>query len=110
MKPFTSVLITAFSACVILAPALTHAAAPAAEPSAVTVRYADLNLGSAAGSAALYARLESAARAVCGASDIRDLGQFAAVQACQKAAIAHAVHEVHSTQLAALFARRAGQG
>lgn len=109
MKPFTSILITAFSACVVLAPALTHAATPAAALS-VTVRYADLNLGSEAGSAALYARLESAARAVCGPSDIRDLGQFAAVQACQKAAIAQAVHAVHSTQLAAVFAKRAGPG
>lgn len=109
MKPFTSILITALSACV-LAPALTHAATKAPAASAVTVRYADLDLGSEAGSAALYARLQSAARAVCGTSDIRDLGQFAAVQACQKVAIAHAVHEVHSTQLAAVFAKRAGQG
>jgi len=108
MKSFTSILITAFSACVVLAPALSHAATPA--PSSVTVHYSDLNLSSEAGNAALYARLEAAAREVCGTSDIRDLGQLASVQACQKNAIAHAVHEVHSTQLAAVLARRAGQG
>ena len=109
MKPFTSILITAFSACVVLAPALSHAT-PAAQAATVTVRYADLNLSSDAGNAALYARLEAAARQVCGTSDIRDLAQLASVQSCQKVAIARAVQEVHSTQLAAVLARRAAQG
>jgi UrcA family protein len=109
MKPLTSIIVTALSACAVLVPALSHAATPA-EPAAVTVRFADLNLSSNAGNAALYARLESAARQVCGGSDIRDLAQLAAVQSCQKAAIAQAVHAVHSPQLAAVLAKRQGQG
>ena len=111
MKPLTSIVITALSACVVMTPALSHAATPATAPAAVTVRYADLNLGTAAGNNALYARLVSAARKVCGeAGSIRDLGQLAATQACQREAIANAVHSVHSTQLAAVNARRQGQG
>ncbi len=56
------------------------------------MRYADLNLGTAAGNDALYARLVSAARKVCGETgDIRELGQLAATQACQREAIANAV-------------------
>ncbi|HYM28817.1 MAG TPA: UrcA family protein [Steroidobacteraceae bacterium] len=110
MKPLTSILITALSACVLMLPALSHAATPAGA-AAVTVRYADLNLGTAAGNSALYARLVSAARQVCGAGgDIRNLGQLAATQACQREAIANAVYSVHSTQLAAVYARHQGQG
>jgi len=111
MKPLTSIVITALSACVVMIPALSHAATPAAAPAAVTVRYADLNLGTAAGNNALYARLVSAARKVCGeVGSIRELDQLAATQACQREAIANAVHSVHSTQLAAVYAKRQGQG
>ena len=109
MKSLTTVVLTALSACVILAPALSHAA-PATQSASVTVRYSDLNLATAAGNAALYARLVSAARQVCGSSDVRNLGELAAVQSCQKDAIAHAVQEVHSAQLAAVFAKRTGTG
>jgi len=107
MKPLTSILITALGACVVMLPGLSHAATSAA----VTVRYADLNLATTAGNDALYARLVSAARQVCGeAGSIRDLGQLAAIQACQREAVANAVHSVHSTQLAAVYAKRLGQG
>ncbi|HEY7964803.1 MAG TPA: UrcA family protein [Steroidobacteraceae bacterium] len=111
MKPLTSILITALGACVVMLPGLSHAATPAAGAAAVTVRYADLNLATTAGNDALYARLVSAARQVCGeAGSIRDLGQLAAIQACQREAVANAVHSVHSTQLAAVYAKRLGQG
>ena len=111
MKPLTSIVVTALSACLVMIPALSHAATPAADAAAVTVRYADLNLGTAAGNNALYARLVSAARKVCGETgDIRALGQLAATQACQRAAIANAVQSVHSSQLAAVYAKRQGQG
>ena len=111
MKPLTSILITALGACAVMLPGLSHAATPAAGAAAVTVRYADLNLGTAAGNSALYARLVSAARQVCGETgDIRDLGRLAATQACRREAIANAVHSVHSTQLAAVYAKRQGSG
>ena len=109
MKPLASAVLTALTACVVLAPALSHAATTNGA-AAVTVRYADLNLGTDAGNTTLYARLVSAARQVCGTGDIRNLGQLAATQACQREAIAKAVQEVHSPQLAAVFAKRQGQG
>lgn len=68
----------------------------------VTVRYDDLNLASDRGTHELYGRIESAAREVCGAPDIRDLGAMAAAKSCRASAIAKAVHEVNSSKLAAL--------
>lgn len=51
------------------APALAHGAMkpadPAAEPAPVAVTYADLNLGSAAGQAALHQRIAHAAAEAC---------------------------------------------
>lgn len=78
-----------------------HAATLDAVPS-VTVRYDDLNLASELGSQELHGRIESAARAVCGAPDIRDLGAMAALKTCRANAIAKAVREVNSPKLAAL--------
>ena len=109
MKSLASVALTALTACVTLAPVLAHAATGDAAPT-VTVRYADLNLGTDAGSAALYARLVSAARKVCAASDIRDLGAMAAARACEQQAIANAVRDVHSPKLAAVYDARARHG
>jgi hypothetical protein len=54
------------------------------------------------GASALYARINHAAHTVCEAGDIRDLGAQAASKACQREAVAQAVHAVHSPQLAAL--------
>lgn len=70
------------------------AAAPLAAAGAQTVSravsYADLNLASADGSAALQSRLEAAARAVCAPEDYRDLQQLSASAACTKNALAQA--------------------
>lgn len=109
MKTLTTAVLTALTACVAIVPNLAHART-AGESAAVTVRYTDLNLATDAGNAALYARLESAARKVCAPSDIRDLGQMAAASACAQQAIARAVQDVHSPKLAAVYAARARQG
>ncbi len=109
MKTLTTAVLTALTACVAIVPTLAHARA-ANEPAAVTVRYTDLNLGTDAGNAALYARLESAARKVCAPSDIRDLGQMAAASACAHQAIARAVQDINSPKLAAVYAARVRQG
>jgi UrcA family protein len=77
---------------------------------AVTVSYRDLNLATREGASALYARINHAARTVCAAGDIRDLGAVAAANACQREAIAEAVHTVHSEQLAALYNAKMPQG
>jgi UrcA family protein len=89
-----------------------RAAAPADAAPSVIVRYSDLDLGTDAGSSALYARIVSAARAVCFADqvDIRELAVYARVRACEHSAIANAVRDVHSTRLAVLHQARAPHG
>lgn len=107
-----SAVLTALTACVLVGAAgATHAATPA-DPPAIKVAYGDLNLDSTPGTEALYARIVSAAREVCGSrtADIRDLAAFARVQACEARAITQAVHDVHSPALAALSSARVQHG
>ena len=66
-----------------------------------TVSYSDLNLATADGSAALQARLASAARAVCAPEDYRDLQQLGASAACTKSAMAKADAAVRTAVAAA---------
>jgi UrcA family protein len=68
--------ITGFAAAAMLAaatvsgvPLLAHAA-PASDIASESVRYDDLNLSSEAGVAALYRRIQNAARDVCGPPNV----------------------------------------
>jgi UrcA family protein len=121
-KPMTSIMskisdyrhvsatLTALTVCLVAGAAgAAHAATPARS---VTVSYGDLNLASAQGTDALYARIVSAAREVCGAGevDIRNLHALASERTCESSAIAQAVHAVHSPALAALYGTRQPQG
>jgi UrcA family protein len=100
-----------FVGCILAAAAsLTQAATPASEVPSVTVKYADLNLSTDEGTNRLYSRITSAARAVCEREGSRDLATFAASRACESAAIARAVSEVHSARLAAAYATRIKHG
>lgn len=56
----------------------------------VTVSYEDLNLGSAAGRAVLDARIERAARQICGTAFINELDFAAGVEACRRDVVAGA--------------------
>lgn len=58
------------------------------------VRYADLNLNSADGAAALKARVTRAARKVCGVADSLALREAAAARGCAKVAAAKAMPQV----------------
>jgi UrcA family protein len=103
-------MITTVSACMLAGMAQV---ARAAEPAqSVTVSYSDLNLASAQGANTLYTRIVSAARAVCGASevDIRNLRALGEERSCESNAIAQAVHAVHSPALAALAGTRQPEG
>jgi UrcA family protein len=60
----------------------------------MTVKYADLNVSNPAGAAALYARIEQAARQVCAPLDARDPGSKARLGACVHKAIEEAVAKV----------------
>ena len=99
-------MLTVIAACLAIG---TLGTARAAEPS-VKVSYQDLNLSTEQGSQALYARIASAARAVCAAEDIRDLRARPAIEACREQAIARAVHSVDSPRLAALYAAHLQRG
>jgi UrcA family protein len=60
----------------------------------ITVKYADINVSNPQGAAALYARIQWAARQVCLPLDGRDLSSKARMGACMHKAIADAVAKV----------------
>ena len=66
------------------------------------VGYADLNLNTADGVEALYARLRTAARHVCSQHEGRTLINAAEWQACYDQALSTAVSKVKSESLSAL--------
>lgn len=77
----------------------------------VKVSYADLDLAEAAGARTLYARIQSAAREVCGPQPgVLDLREAAHYQACHAQAVARAVNRVGSDALHALHAAQSGKG
>jgi len=72
----------------------------------VVVKYGDLNLATDTGTQILYRRLKAAARAVCPDFSTRDLLQADISRRCRAEALARAVHDVHSSRLAAIYARQ----
>lgn len=107
-------------ACVLSAAASAAGAGPActdrsttvapSDASAVRVSYRDLDLNTDAGSQALYERITHAAHKVCAVGDIRDLTALAQSDSCERAAVSHAVQQVHNARLAALVAAAAPRG
>jgi len=69
-------------------------AASAEDAPTAIVTYADLNLSSTAGVAALNHRISVAARRICGEADIRDLQRQAAVDACRATAVRSAAPQI----------------
>ena len=78
------------------------AAADNSEVRSETVHYADLNLSSPQGAAALYRRIKWAARDVCGWND-DVLEMQADARACVEKAIADAVTRVGRLELTAIY-------
>ncbi len=74
-------------------------AAAETDPPQTTVKYADLNLASPEGAAALYARIHRAARQVCSPLDGRDLTSKMQMDSCVHKAIASAVAKVDQPAL-----------
>jgi UrcA family protein len=87
-----------------------HATTPAADVPSVVVSFSDLNLSTEQGTSALYHRIVAAARQVCPQADQRDLSAYTYSRACQEAAIARAVNDVHSSHLAAVHAAHSKRG
>lgn len=75
----------------------------------VTVKYADLDLGTDVGVRRLYKRISAAAEQVCPAGG-RDLQFIASSRKCRAEAIERAVQSLHNSQLAAVHAEHMHQG
>ncbi len=72
----------------------------------VVVRYADLNLNTRTGAETLYGRIEQAAAQICPQVDPVELQRHRAAVSCQAQVVAHAVANVRSPQLAAVYESR----
>jgi UrcA family protein len=73
------------------------------------VRFADLNLHSPQGNAALYERLNFAAHRVCDDGDDWFLNTTDDARQCRSQAIAGAVEQIHSPMLTALYQENDGR-
>jgi UrcA family protein len=72
------------------------------------VKYADLDVATSQGAAALYNRIRFASEGVCSPSDPHDLAAMSRWQKCVKQAIAGAVSKVNQPALSALYAAKYG--
>src|SRR5271170_6258824 len=77
------------------------AAAPE-QTHSVAVRYTDLDLTSSAGAAALYDRIQAAAREVCASDQDHQLAVLTDMNRCKSGATAHAVATVNAPLLTAI--------
>jgi UrcA family protein len=110
LSNFRSALVLASAFAALTATTTSFAAAPADEVPSVTVRYNDLDLATSGGAATLYQRISQAARQVCPDPDMRNLAMNALAQRCRAEAIARAVDQLHSPQLALVHAAHASHG
>jgi UrcA family protein len=91
--------------------AVTHAGTPqdADEVPRLAVTYDDLDISTEKGALSLYRRISSAARAVCPARSRYSVRVAELSRNCVSAAIARAVREVNSPQLAKVDAARSNR-
>jgi UrcA family protein len=85
-------------------------AAPGDDAPSLVVKFDARELESSAGVAALYRRIETAARQVCPEDSERDLSRAAAGRQCRKDAVARAVETINNPRLATLSGARANRG
>lgn len=74
----------------------------------IEVHFADLNVSTPEGVAALYRRLHSAAESVCDEGGMKDLGSVARVNACMRAATSAAVTQIDRPMLTAYYRAKVG--
>jgi UrcA family protein len=93
--------------CSLLACTLGSLAAPAdaAGPTQVVVKFGDLNLNSHDGVAALYTRLEAAARIACASQQESWSGS---ITLCVDYSVGQAVAQIGAPRLVALYGTRTG--
>jgi UrcA family protein len=87
----------------------TVCAATETDPPQITVKFADLQVSNSQGAAALYARIQRAARQVCPSFDGRDLSSKGRMDACVHKAIADAVAKVGQPALFDAYNQHNGQ-
>jgi UrcA family protein len=80
----------------------------AADLPQVHVKYADLNVDSAAGATVLYQRIRAAANEVCPTADAHNLESQSAAKACRTHAIAEAVAAVRNPSLTRVYESKMG--
>jgi UrcA family protein len=85
----------------------TRVGAAYGDTQSTTVRYKDTDLRDAQGVQRLYARLDAAARTVCGTAQARVLTQMADWQRCRNAALDGAVAEINDARLSQLHSGKA---
>jgi UrcA family protein len=93
------------AAAILAAPT---ARADAGDYASVTVSFADLDLNTPQGTAALYGRLETASQTVCRSFEGRGLALRSAHRRCVAGALSAAVGRVGRTQLTAYHEARVG--
>ncbi len=86
----------------------SNAFAAGADVLSFTVKYADLNLESPQGVAALYQRIHAAAQRVCKGDEIRDIGSTAVRSRCVDDSTARAVAKVNVAGLSAYYQMQTG--
>ena len=89
---------------------VAQATTPSDDVPTIVVKYDDLNLATEAGARTLYRRLSTAAHEVCPFEDSKSLREIAYNNTCRAEAIARAVHDINSPQLATLQSDRAKRG
>jgi UrcA family protein len=99
------------AAVMFAAPALATAPQPAVRPPQTIVYYNLHDLATNQAVHTLYRRIMSAARRVCPGYDSQDLDAYAYSRACQRQAVAQAVHQIGNRRLAAVYhSALAGRG
>lgn len=94
----------------VIAAAAAVAATPASDVPSLTVRFADLDLGTSAGTAALYRRLEYAARIVCNVYEDRTIERQFPWRRCVSDALNRAVAQVGNANLSAYHLAHGAHG
>lgn len=109
MKNILAGLVASAACLSTAAPALAAPALVAdAAPPSKTVSYSELNLQSAAGVQALYARLHAAARQVCAEQDGRSLREHIAYSSCVNSSLERAVRDLRNDAVLALHSEKSG--
>jgi UrcA family protein len=111
MNPWFRSLAVLATTLGVLAAVPSYAAPPQPQPQILTrkVRFADLNLSSPEGNAALYDRLSAAAHRVCDDTDDWFLNTTSDARQCRSEAIAGAVSQIKSPMLTALYQEHDGK-